>query len=100
MPRTILRRLLQREGPADRSSVPSDRRGGPPDWVMPGASIDMWFAKSLYFGASPENLSVQRDSPGYADNGTGGWVHFGSDVARITAKGLLVEDGCTNVVLR
>jgi len=59
----------------------------------------MWFAKSLYFGASPENLSVQRDSPGYADNGTGGWVHFGSDVARITAKGLLVEDGCTNVVL-
>jgi hypothetical protein len=99
MPRTILRRLLQREGSPDRSSVPSDRRGGPPDWVMPGATIDMWFAKGLYFGAAPENLSFQRGSPGYADNGTGGWVHFGSDVARITTKGLLVEDGCTNVLL-
>jgi hypothetical protein len=66
---------------------------------MPGATIDTWFAKGLYFGAAPENLSFQRGSPGYADNGTGGWVHFGSDVARITTKGLLVEDGCTNVLL-
>jgi hypothetical protein len=99
MPRTILSKLLQREGSPARSSVLSDRRAGPPDWVLPGATIDMWFAKSLYFGAAPENLGVQRDSPGYADDGTGRWAHFGKGVARITAKGLLVEDGCTNVVL-
>ena len=81
MPRTILRKLLQREGPTERSSAPSERRGGPPDWVLPGATIDMWFAKNLYFG------------------GRGGWAHFDKGVARITPRGLLVEDGCTNVVL-
>jgi hypothetical protein len=99
MPRTILRKLLRREGSQERSSARSDRRGGPPDWVMPGATIDMWFAKSLYFGAAPANLGVLRDSPGYADDGRGGWAHFGNGVARITARGLLVEDGCTNMVL-
>jgi hypothetical protein len=59
----------------------------------------MWFAKSLYFGASPDSLSVVRDAPGYAEDGTGRWIQFGNGVARITAKGLLVEDGCTNVAL-
>ena len=96
---SIMRKLRRQDGPSERSSAPSDRRGGPPDWVLPGATIDMWFAKSRYFGAAPDNLSVQRDSPGYADDGTGRWVQFAKGAARITAKGLLVEDGCTNVAL-
>ena len=97
---TSIMRKLQRPGsPPQRGGTPRDRQGGPPDWVMPGATIDMWFAKALYFGASPDNLSVGRGSPGYADDGTGKWVQFANDVARITPKGLLVEDGCTNVVL-
>jgi hypothetical protein len=99
MPLTSIMRKFQRSGGApQRSDAPRDRQGGPPDWVLPGAAIDMWFAKALYFGASPDNLSVVRDSTGYADDGTGRWVQFANDVARITAKGLLVEDGCTNVV--
>lgn len=96
---SIVRRLRRQGGPPERSSPPPDRRNGPPDWVLPGATIDMWFAKSLYFGASPDSLSVVRDAPGYAEDGTGRWIQFGNGVARITAKGLLVEDGCTNVAL-
>ncbi len=96
---SIVRKLRRQGGPSERSSAPPDRRSGPPDWVLPGATIDMWFAKSLYFGASPDSLSVVRDAPGYADDGTGGWVQFGNGVARITARGLLIEDGCTNVAL-
>jgi hypothetical protein len=95
---SIVRKLRGQGGPLQRSAPP-DRRSGPPDWVLPSATIDMWFAKSLYFGASPDNLSVVRDASGYADDGTGKWVQFGSGVARITAKGLLVEEGCTNVAL-
>lgn len=99
MLRRILRKLLQREGSSQSSSAPPERRSGPPDWVLPGATIDMWFAKSLYFGASPGSFSVVRDAPGYAEDGTGRWVQFANGVARITAQGLLVEDGCTNVAL-
>jgi hypothetical protein len=59
----------------------------------------MWFAKGLYFGASPKDLSVARDSPGYAQDGDGNWRQFADNTARMTLKGLLVEDGCTNLVL-
>jgi hypothetical protein len=59
----------------------------------------MWFAKNLFFGAAPDNLSVVRDTPAYADDTAGRWAQFGNGKARITDKGLLVEDGCTNVVL-
>jgi hypothetical protein len=99
MPLTIFRKLLGREGAPEPASAPQDRRNGPPDWVLPGATIDMWFAKDRYFGASRDNLRVERGSPGYADDGTGRWAQFRDGVARITAKGLLIEDGCTNVVL-
>src|SRR5262245_47656369 len=90
MPLTILRKLLGREGSPQPSSAPPDRRRGPPDWVLPGAAIDMWFAKDLYFGASPDNLRVERGSPGFADDRAGRWVKFGDGVARVTAKGLLI----------
>ena len=95
---SIMRKLRRQDRPPERSSAPPDRRGGPPDWVLPGATVDMWFAKSRYFGAAPDNLSVVRDTPAYADDTTGRWVQFGNGKARITDKGLLVEDGCTNVV--
>ncbi len=92
MPLTsILRRLRRDSGSPERSS-------GPPDWVLPGATIDMWFARGVYFGASPDNLSVARDQAGYAEDANGNWVHFAKNAARITTKGLLVEDGCTNLV--
>jgi hypothetical protein len=61
--------------------------------------IDMWFAKNRFFGAAPDNLNVLRDTPAYADDATGRWVQFGNGKARITDIGLLVEDGCTNVVV-
>ena len=96
---SIMRKLRRQDRPPERSSAPPDRRGGPPDWVLPGATVDMWFAKSRYFGAAPDNLSVVRDTPAYADDTTGRWVQFGNGKARITDKGLLVEDGCTNMVL-
>jgi hypothetical protein len=79
---SIVRRLRRQGGPPERSRPPPDRRSGPPDWVLPGATIDMWFAKSLYFGASPDSLSVVRDTPGYAEDGTGRWIQFGNGVAR------------------
>jgi hypothetical protein len=96
---SIMRKFQRPGGPPQESGALRDRQGGPPDWVLPGATIDMWFAKSVYFGASPGNLSVVRASLGYGDDETGRWVQFGNDVARITAKGLLIEDGCSNVVL-
>ncbi len=100
MPLTSILRMFRRDGGSPkRSSAPPERRGGPPDWVLPGAAIDMWFAKGRYFGAAPDNLSVARESPGYADDGKGSWMHFANNAARITTKGLLVEDGCTNMVL-
>jgi hypothetical protein len=71
---SIMRKLRRQDGSSERGRAPSERRGGPPDWVLPGAAIDMWFAKNLFFGAAPDNLSVLRDTPAYADDTTGRWV--------------------------
>ena len=68
---SIVRKLRRQGGPLGARQRIPDRRSGAPHWVLPGATIDMWFAKSLYFGASPDSLSVVRDAPGYAEDGTG-----------------------------
>ena len=69
---SIVRKLRRQARPSACGSASADGRSGAPDWVLPSATIDMWLAeKSLYFGASPDSLSVVRDAPGYAEDGTG-----------------------------
>lgn len=63
-----------------------------------GATLDMGFARGAYLGATPANLSVTRASTAYADDTFGNWTSFGSNVARITNKGLLVEESRTNSI--
>lgn len=41
-------------------------------------------------------ITTARASAGYADDTSGNWINFGSNVARVTDKGLLVEEARTN----
>lgn len=50
--------------------------------------------------ASLPGLTVSRASVGYAETSDGTLVQFGTNVARITDKGLLVEEARTNLLLR
>ena len=67
-------------------------------WVLPGASIDMNFKDGLYYGAQASQLAVSRASTAYADDLSGNWHQFASNVARITNKGLLSEESRTNTI--
>jgi hypothetical protein len=67
--------------------------------TLPEAQIDMWFSEGHYVGASLHNLNVSRASSAYMEDGQGRWVEFRPNTPRVTRKGLLVEDSCTNVVL-
>jgi hypothetical protein len=53
-------------------------------WVLPGASIDMNFKDGLYYGAQASQLAASRASTAYADDLSGNWYQFASNVARIT----------------
>ncbi len=46
------------------------------------------------------NMTFTRASTGYAEDAQGNLVLFGSNVPRITDKGVLIEEGRTNVLLR
>ncbi len=67
-------------------------------WVLPGASIDMNFKDGLYYGNASSQLVTSRPSIAYADDQSGNWYQFASNVARITNKGLLSEENRTNVI--
>lgn len=65
-----------------------------------GATLDMNFASNLYLGAAPSNLTVSRASTGYAETVEGTLTSFAANTARITNKGLLVEESRTNTFLQ
>ena len=71
-----------------------------PGWVLSGAGLDMDFANNKYFAKTPADLTVTRASPTttYAENTAGVWVPFSANAARITDKGLLVEESRTNSI--
>lgn len=79
--------------------------GGPPNWVLSGAAIDLDFANGRYFGCSPSTcLSITRASnktnllPSSASGFT--YTTFGSNVLAITpGSGLLIEEARTNQLL-
>lgn len=65
--------------------------------------LDLDFANSRYYQqgvpacVSPATcITVSRASTGYADDTTGTWTSFGNNIARVTDKGLLVEEARTN----
>jgi hypothetical protein len=63
-----------------------------------GTTLDMIFAANTYKGATPANLTATRASTGYAEDTSGVWSSFGNNVARITDRGLLVEEARTNSI--
>jgi hypothetical protein len=71
-----------------------------PFWVLNGASVDLDFAGGRYFspvtGSLGVLLSCSRAGAGLAQQVDGPWLSFGTNVPRITDKGLLVEEARTN----
>lgn len=66
-----------------------------------GATLDMNFLRGSYYGATPSSLTVARTgTTAYAENSAGALLSFSANVARITDKGLLVEESRTNVCLQ
>src|SRR5262249_45496815 len=65
-----------------------------PAWVFNNATVDLDFVNNRYFG--PGQVACSRASVGYASDAGGTWVSFASNVARVTNKGLLIEEGRTN----
>ncbi len=73
-----------------------------PSWVMSGAALDYDFVNQQYWysGRDTSNLmTTTRASVGYAQNSAGLLLLFASGLPRITDKGLLVEEGRTNLAL-
>lgn len=74
-----------------------------PAWILPGAALDFDFQNSRYFQQGIGNsinalITTSRASTGYADDTPGNWTSFANNVARITNKGLLVEEARTNSI--
>lgn len=73
-----------------------------PSWVLnpTGArpSIDMDFQNGRYWARSPSDLTVSRASQAYAPDINDVYTSFSSNVARITSRGLLVEESRTNSI--
>src|SRR5262245_29452638 len=65
-----------------------------PPWVFNNATIDLDFVNNRYFG--PAQIACSRASVGYASDAGGTWLSFANNVARITNKGLLIEESRTN----
>lgn len=78
---------------------------GVPGWVLSGAALDYKFTTGQYYqktkpcSIAGSCLTVTRASTGYAQDTSGNWWPFASNVARITNKGLLVEESRTNLFL-
>lgn len=70
-------------------------------WALPGAALDLDFAHNRAYPSGPATsfLSVTRTTTGMAQWLDGHWSSFGSGQARITDKGLLVEEARTNDAL-
>jgi hypothetical protein len=69
---------------------------------LAGSSVDLNFARSIYFGVSgaPTSfLTTTRASTAYANDASGNWTSFANNVPRITNLGLLVEEARTNLFL-
>lgn len=74
---------------------------------FPGASVGLAFTSNQYKAggvttgnfASLPGVTVTRASGGYAEDLTGALTWFGANQARITNKGLLVEEARTNLLL-
>ena len=75
---------------------------GAPGWVLPGAALDFNFAadqlwqKGGGMRSAAAALAVSRSSSGTAQDTAGNVTTFGSNVARITNAGLLIEEARTN----
>lgn len=70
----------------------------PATWAFATATIDMDFALDRYAGQHKNQLSVARASPAMAQDSAGAWTTFAANVARITDKGLLLEEARTNAL--
>lgn len=77
--------------------------GGVPGWVLPGASVDLYFSNNLYYGCTTATcLSISRATPAttYAQTVSGTLTSFAANTLRITDLGLLIEESRTNLVLQ
>lgn len=86
------------------NSGPGKTPSGFVPWALPGATMGSDFLNNRGYnstttGTAASFLTTSRGSPGYAENNAGLYTQFSSNTPRITEKGLLVEDGCTNIVL-
>jgi hypothetical protein len=76
------------------------RPSAPNDWVAPGSAFDLDLAGARVSGAADmgDLISVSRSSAGLAAGRDGQFVSFSDDVARLTDKGLLIEERRTNLL--
>lgn len=94
--------------PALHASL-ADRRGrdylGAPGWVLPGAALDFNFTQGQYYQwgnggcrAVPNCLSASQTSAGTASDLDNNWSQFAAGAARVTNRGLLIEESRTNSI--
>jgi hypothetical protein len=70
--------------------------GGPLQAGIPPADIYLDFAANKAYFTAASRLATTRASLGRSDDSAGNWIQFANNVARITDKGLLVEEARTN----
>jgi len=72
----------------------------PTSFIATGASAVSVTTYSSTNPADVGNMTFTRASTGYAEDAQGNLVLFGSNVPRITSKGVLIEESRTNLALR
>jgi hypothetical protein len=70
-----------------------------PDWVIPGATIEMDFEHNRYYGASLDDVKNENATVGYAQNKSGLLEKFEPNKLRRTDLGLLIESAQYNELL-
>jgi hypothetical protein len=69
------------------------------NWALSGATTDLSFSTSQYFGANLSNITCSRASNTMAIDAQGNWHSFGANIPAITNLGIWSWEARTNLFL-
>src|SRR5689334_10168405 len=94
--------ILKSKGRIDTSgrTLISSSTGNPPNWILPGAIIDMDFANGRFWGMEPSNLTLTRTTAAYGTYNSGMIRSFPAGTPVVTDLGFQSWVAATNLLVQ